>query len=373
MIGQKGIPSRASGIDIHVEELSKRLVYLGYEVEAYCIKGHCDKVFIDMKYAGIDIKYNAITHPFISTFKALMSNCDIFHYHGLRPSTMAFIPRIFGKKVVCTVHGLDWQRGNAGSLAAKYLKFGEYATAKFAHKTINVSKNLVGYYRDKYNLETEYIPNGIDRPDILKSSVIRQKYGLESEGYILFLSRLTPEKGAHYLIDAYNRIATDKKLVIAGGESHADYYESQLWHMAENNKNIIFTGFVRDQELSELYSNAYLYVLPSSVEGLPISLLEAMSYGNCCLVSDIPENMAVISTMGYSFEKANVADLAIKLNTLLQDESKVSSVKRYSGDYIIRKYNWDQITLKTSNIYKSLFSKNKSMKMGVENVKSTKL
>jgi glycosyltransferase involved in cell wall biosynthesis len=363
MIGQKGIPSRANGIDIHVEELSKRLVYLGYEVEAYCTKSHCDRVFIHKKFAGIVIKYSSIAHTFTATLKALLSSCDIFHYHGLGPSSLAFIPRVFGKKVVCTVHGLDWQRGKMPRLKVDFLKFGEYATAKFAHKTINVSKNLVEYYRDKYKLETEYIPNGIDRPDILKSNIIRQEYGLETNRYILFLSRLAPEKGAHYLIEAFNQISTDKKLVIAGGNNKPNHYERQLRNMAENNKNIIFTGFVRDQELAELYSNTYFYVLPSNVEGMPISLLEAMSYSNCCLVSDIPDNMAVISTMGYSFEKANVADLVDKLNMLLNNESKVLNVKKYSGEYIIRKYNWDQVALKTSNIYKSLFYKKKLKKL----------
>ena len=158
MIGQKGIPSRAGGVEIHVEEISKRLVYLGYEVEVFCRKNYCDKEFTDGKYNGISIKYtpfinskhlDSITHTFTSTISALISHCDIFHYHALGPSTLAFIPRIFGKKVVCTVHGLDWQRGKWGRFASLYLKFGEYATAKFSHKTINVSKNIVNYNRKK--------------------------------------------------------------------------------------------------------------------------------------------------------------------------------------------------------------------------------
>jgi glycosyltransferase involved in cell wall biosynthesis len=376
MIGQKGIPSRAGGIEIHVEELSKRLVFLGYEVEAYCRKGYCDKEFNDTKYDGITLKYtpfikskhlDAITHTFTATISALISRCDIFHYHALGPATLAFIPRLFGKKVVCTVHGLDWQRGKWGKFAAYYLKFGEYSTAKFAHKVINVSKNLVDYYREKYKLETTYIPNGVERPDLLNPIIIKEKHNLETDGYILFLARLVPEKGIHYLIDAYSRIKTSKKLVIAGGSSYSSDYENELRFMAEGNKNIIFTGFVRDQELAELYSNAYFYVLPSDIEGLPISLLEAMSYGNCCLVSDIPENIDVVSTMGYSFEKANVDDLSNKLNMLLQDESKVLSVKQYVGDYIIRKYNWDQITVKTSNIYKLIYKNNKPIKSDVKN------
>lgn len=366
MIGQKGIPSRAGGIEIHVEEIAKRLVYLGYEVEAYCRKGYCDWNFESSKFLGIDIKYtpyinskhlDAITHTFTATIRALMSKCEIIHYHALGPSTLAFIPRIFGRKVVCTVHGLDWQRGKWGRLAVAFLKFGEFATARFAHKTINVSKNLTEYYKDKYNLETQYIPNGIERPDFYSPVLINEKFNLEANDYILFLARLVPEKGAHYLIDAYKGIDTTKKLVIAGGASHSTDYEIELRHLSEDNKNIIFTGFVRDRELAELYSNAYFYVLPSDIEGLPISLLEAMSYGNCCLVSDIPENLSVISTMGYSFQKSNVEDLREKMNILINDSEKVKMVKKYAADYIIRKYNWDQITVKTSNVYKSIYKK----------------
>lgn len=360
MIGQKGIPSRAGGIEIHVDEIAKRLVSLGCKVEVYSRKGYCDQEFEDGNYMGVRIKYtpfinskhlDAITHTFTSTISALLSNCDIFHYHALGPSTLAFIPKIFGKKVVCTVHGLDWQRGKWGKFASAFLKFGEYATAKFSDKTISVSKSLIGYYRDKYNIEPTYIPNGIERPDLLRARIIKEKYDLEYNDYILFLARLVPEKGAHYLIDAYNGIKTGKKLVIAGGSSHSSNYELEIRKQAAGNKNIIFTGFVRDQELAELYSNAYFYVLPSDIEGLPISLLEAMSYGNCCLVSDIPENTNVIGTMGYSFERSNVTDLYNKLNILLEDKEKVLKVKNLAGNYILNKYNWDRITVETKKLY----------------------
>ncbi len=368
MIGQKGIPSRAGGVEIHVEEISKRLVCLGYQVEAYCRRDYCDKEFEEDLFDGIKVKYtpfikskhlDAITHTLTSTFSALLSDCDLFHYHALGPSTLSFIPRLFGKKVICTVHGLDWQRGKWGKFASMYLKFGEFASARFSHRVINVSKNLVEYYRNKYGIETQYIPNGIQRPDFLKPNIIKSKHNLEQGDYILCIARIVPEKGIHYLIDAYSKIRTDKKLVIAGGSSHSNSYESELKSKAKGNKNIIFTGFVKDAELAELYSNAYFYVLPSDVEGLPISLLEAMSYGNCCLVSDIPENTNVISTMGYSFEKSNIEDLARKLNLLLQDEDRVNQVKKYVSDYVIRKYNWDEIAVKTSRIYKEISQKNK--------------
>ncbi len=363
MIGQKGIPSRAGGIEVHVEELSKRLACSGYQVDVYCRRGYCDRTFEDNKYNGINLKYtpyfkskslDAITHTFTATISALCSRCDIIHYHALGPSAFAFIPRLFGRKVVCTVHGLDWQRGKWGFFAQKFLKFGEYATAKFSHKTINVSKNLTIYYKEKYHLDTAYIPNGIERPDLLNPKIIKEKYGLDSGSYILFLARLVPEKGAHYLIDAFNNLYTVKKLVIAGGSSYSDEYVKKLKVRAAENENIIFTGFIKDEELAELYSNAYFYVLPSDVEGMPLSLLEAMSYGNCCLVSDIPENMEVIGSMGYSFIKSDVIDLTNKLSILIDDKNKVDKVRQFSSNYILNKYNWDKITAMTKQIYESL-------------------
>lgn len=379
MIGQKGIPSRAGGIEIHVDEISKRLACLGCQVEVYCRKDYCDRKFEDGKYEGVKLKYtpflkskhlDAITHTFTSTISALLSDSEIFHYHALGPSAMAFIPRLFGKKVVCTVHGLDWQRGKWGKFASAFLKFGEYATAKFAHGTISVSRSLIGYYKEKYGIEPTYIPNGVERPDLLKARVIKEKYNLDTDEYILFLARLVPEKGAHYLIDAFNNIETGKKLVIAGGSSHSSNYENEIKKKAAGNKNIIFTGFVRDQELAELYSNAYFYVLPSDIEGLPISLLEAMSYGNCCLVSDIPENTNVIGTIGYSFSKSDVEDLSNKLSILLKDKDKVLKVRALAGNYILNKYNWDRIAVETKNLYKSVLKpghkKNHSWRLGNE-------
>ena len=134
-----------------------------------------------------------------------------------------------------------------------------------------------------YGRKTRFIPNGVVRPQIRKADIIKQKYGLEKDSYILFLGRLVPEKGLRYLIEAFKKVKTDKKLVIAGGSSDTEEFTNDLKKMTENDRRILFTGFIRGQELDEIYSNAYIYTLPSDLEGMPLSLLEAMSYGNCCL------------------------------------------------------------------------------------------
>ena len=181
---------------------------------------------------------------------------------------------------------------------------------------------------------------------------IQAQFGLEKDSYILFLGRLVPEKGVHYLIDAYRQICTDKKLVIAGDTSDTDDYVRQLKTMAEGCGNVMFTGFVQGQVLHELYSNAYLYVLPSDVEGMPLSLLEAMSYGNCCLTSDIEECTEVTGEQGATFRRGDVADLLDKLQILRSHADLVNKYKEKAADYICQRYNWDTVVKETLLLYR---------------------
>ena len=198
-----------------------------------------------------------------------------------------------------------------------------------------------------------FIPNGVNRPTVLRADMISSEYNLKKDDYILFLGRLVPEKGVAYLIDAYNKLNTTKKLVIAGGSSDTDEYTNLLKDKAKGNENIIFTGFVQGQILEELYSNAYIYCLPSDLEGMPLSLLEAMSYGNCCVTSDISECSEVVKDKAVTFKKGDINDLAEKLQTLCDDIALTKSYKDSSADYICNKYNWDKITTETLNLYRN--------------------
>ena len=166
--------------------------------------------------------------------------------------------------------------------------------AKYADEVIVLSKEAQDYFKETYGRETHFIPNGVNRPQIREASLITDKFGLKKDSYILFLGRLVPEKGIRYLVEAFKNVKTDKKLVIAGGSSDTDSFTEELKELAKGDDRILFTGFVQGAMLGELYSNAYIYTLPSDLEGMPLSLLEAMSYGNCCLVSDIPECAEVV-------------------------------------------------------------------------------
>jgi glycosyltransferase involved in cell wall biosynthesis len=250
-----------------------------------------------------------------------------------------------------TIHGLDWQRSKWGGFATKFLLFGEKTAVKYADEIIVLSKNVEKYFLDTYGRKTNFIPNGITKPQIKGDALIKEKYGIAKDEYILYLGRLVPEKNIHSLINAYKSISTDKKLVIAGGSSHTSEYVDKLKSISYGNENIIFTDFVQGEILEELYSNAYIYCLPSDLEGMPLSLLEAMSYGNCCLTSDIAECTEVCEDKAMSFEKGNEKDLAQKLKQLLDNPQLVDGYKLNASAFVCAKYNWSNIVDETIKLY----------------------
>ncbi len=264
---------------------------------------------------------------------------------------MIWIPKLFGKRCVATIHGLDHQRAKWGKFASWYIMLGEKNAVKFADEIIVLSKGVQDYFKKTYNRDTVFIPNGVNRPESHAPEIIK-KYGLEKDNYILYLGRLVPEKGEHYLIEAFKKTKTDKKLVIAGGASDTGTYADELRAMAAGDDRIIFTGFVQGQELTELYSNAYIYSLPSDLEGMPLSLLEAMSYGNCCLTSDIEECAEVVLDKAVTFKKSNVSDLQEKLQKLCDDEALVKKYKSEAAEYILERYDWDKVVEETVGLYR---------------------
>ena len=365
MIGHKRIPSREGGVEIVVDELSTRMVKLGCEVDAYNRYGKhtAGKRFDERRgkyYNGIRLitiptpkssSLNAIVYSFLATLRSLFGGYDVIHFHAEGPCTMICIPKILGIHTVATIHGLDWQRSKWGNFASKVLKSGERMAAKHADEVIVLSQNMQVYFREVYQRETHFIPNGINRPEIRANSLIKETYGLEKDGYLLFLARIVPEKGLHYLIEAFGQVKTSKKLVIAGGSSHSHEYMDKIRSMAAQDNRIIMTDFVHGQCLEELYSNAYLFVLPSDVEGMALGLLEAMSFGNCCVVSDIEENKEVVEEHAVTFQKGNVQDLKEKLQQLIDSPEEVLKYKKTSQEFICEKYNWDSVVNETLTLY----------------------
>ncbi len=365
MIGHKRIPSREGGVEIVVDELSTRLVKMGCRVDAYNRYGRhtAGKKYTQYKgkeYHGIRLitiptfrngKLNAIVYSVIAAFRALFGGYDIIHFHAEGPCIMVWLPKLFGIRTIATIHGLDWQRSKWGNFATKVLKAGEKMAARRADEVIVLSKNMQDYFLETYGRQTRFISNGIQRPALYEPKEIREKYGLEKDGYILFVARIVPEKGLHYLIDAYKKIRTEKRLVIAGGNSHSQSYMDEVEAMAAEDPRILMTGFVAGRVLEELYSNACFFVLPSDVEGMAVSLLEAMSYGNCCLVSDIRENTEVVAEHAAVFRKSDTQDLQKKMEELLEHPEIRAAYKETAADYICGKYNWDDVAEQTLRLY----------------------
>lgn len=365
-LGHKRIPSREGGVEIVVSELATRMANDGHQVTCYNRNGHhvSGNAYDSEKlkeYCGVRLKtvwtvnkkgLAAMTASFSAAICAALGKYDVVHFHAEGPCASLWIPKLFGKRCIATIHGLDHMRAKWGRFASWYIRTGEKCAVRFADEIIVLSENVQKYFKDKYNRDTVFIPNGVSRANPTRADLIVKEYGLKSNAYILFLGRLVPEKGIKYLIEAFKQVETDKKLVIAGGASDSTSFADEIRRDGESDSRIIFAGFVQGQMLEELYSNAYIYVLPSDLEGMPLSLLEALSYGNCCVTSDIAECESVIGEYGVTFKKGDVGELERTLQHLCDSPETVESYKSRAAEYVSTKYNWDDVCKQTLELYR---------------------
>ena len=369
MFGHKHMLSREGGVEIVVKELATGISARGHHVVVYDrSSSHVSGASVDNvdEYQGVEIKrvwtvekkgLAAMTSSFAAALVISQSRADIVHIHAEGPAAMCGLIRLVGrrgkngnkKRIIVTIHGLDWQRAKWGRFASKYIKFGEKQAVKNADDIIVLSRGVQEYFIKTYNRKTVFIPNGVRKPEIKEADEINKLWGLKKDSYVLFLGRIVPEKGLRYLIEAWTGIKTDKKLVIAGGSSDTEVFLDELKSLAGD--DVIFTGFQQGQILEELYSNSYIYCLPSDLEGMPLSLLEAMSYGNCCVVSDIPECAEVVEDKAVLFPKGNVDELRKALQELLAEPDTVQNYKSVAADFICQKYSWEDLVDRTIMLY----------------------
>lgn len=357
----KGMPL-GGGIEKYTEEIGSRLVGMGHDVTVYVMRHYGAE---NGQFKGMQIKTVPTVHK--KSLEKLTASCmasirlwnekdvDIVHMHAFGPAMFGFIPRIQGRKVVTQGHGLEWKRSKWNWLGRAFLKATERPSVWCAHGLTAVSRVQQAYLKEQYGRDCVYLPTGVNPPTEEAPDLIQQ-YGLKGNDYILFAARLVREKGIHYLIKAYNRLDTDLKLVIAGDAQHEEKYKAELLHLAGSNGNIIFPGFVTGKLLHEFFSNPYLFVLPSEIEGLPTALLEAMSYGNCVLASDIPENREALAGHGYTFINKDVDSLTRELRYLLGNTAAADLHKENGRRHVLQNHAWDDIAKGFEEFYRDLLS-----------------
>ena len=365
-IGQKGIPAHFGGVEFHVDELSKQLIRRGHQVTVY-VRSWYTPSDLDA-YEGVRLLHtptlrtkhlDATLHSLSSSLHALAQDYDIIHYHALGPSFFAWIPRLYGQKTVVTIHALDWQRPKWGRLAKSILKMTERFAVYLPDSTIVVSRSLERYFEDKYRRSVHYIPNGVNMLPLSPPHLITQRYGLDRGNYILSMGRLVPEKRVDWLIEAFRRISGPVRLVIAGDGDSADGYAQNLRRLADKDPRFLFAGTVSGQIKEELLSNALFYVTPSSMEGLPIALLEAMAHARCCLVSNIPPHCEIIEAGrdGWLFEWEDFNGFVSALEALLaQGNNYRESLGEKARHKVCQHYSWESIADSTERLYASLFT-----------------
>lgn len=355
-IAVKGMPA-GGGIEKVTEEIGQRLVKKGHDITVYSSRdyGRVDGFYQGMRIVTVPSFNTRELHKLSICYHATRDilrsrNADIVHVHAVGPSIFSIFPRMKGILTVVQTHGLEWKRDKWGTIGKAFFRLADYSAVFFPDKVTSVSKVQKKYYEDRFGREVVHIPNGVAPVEKRIPKWILEQ-GLEPNRYILFAARLVEEKGAHFLIEAYRRLDTDMKLVIAGDAAHAEKYKDRLRKLAGNDPHIFFAGFVTGEPLEELFSHAYLFCLPSTLEGLSVALLDAMNYGNCCVCSDIPENMEILEDHGQVFRSRSPEDLYRVLAELMANPEKVEEKKAAALAHVRTNYSWDCVTDQMEALY----------------------
>jgi glycosyltransferase involved in cell wall biosynthesis len=364
MIGQRGIPATFGGVEHHVEELGSRLAERGHDVTVYCRANYTTDRHAT--YRGMRPRYlptvsskhlDAIVHSTLSTGDAMLAKADIVHYHAVGPGLPAVLPRYLSRaKVVLTVHGLDAERAKWSRSAQQVLRTAQWLSAHVPDATIVVSRDLAEHFQQRYGRPTCYIPNGVGEPTHRPPDAIRRRFGLRGDDYVLFVGRLVPEKAPDLLLRAFSTIDREAKLVLAGGSSFTDEFVRSLRSLAASDPRIILPGYVYGDLLEELYSNAAVFVLPSLLEGLPLTLLEAISYGIPVVASDIAPHREVLGPERPLVPPGDQRALAEAIEKALEHRAEERREAEAIRPKILHAYRWEATTDATEALYERLLA-----------------
>ncbi|HEX6785620.1 MAG TPA: glycosyltransferase family 4 protein [Acidimicrobiales bacterium] len=369
MIGQRGVPATFGGVERHVEELGARLAADGHEVVIFCRRGYGDTE--PERYRGMRLVHQHTVdskhlESFVASATATVATVgrgyDVVHYHAVGPGLFSPVVRaLSGARVVQTIHGLDGERAKWGRGASALLRFGTWLSARVPHRTIVVSKSLQDAYRDRYERETVHIVNGTPAVTQRPAAAITERWGLTRGSYVLSVGRLVPEKAPEHLLAAFAEVPGDTRLVLAGGSSHTDEYVGELHSMAAADPRVIMAGYVFGAELEELYSNAAAFVLPSLLEGLPLTLLEAASYGCSIVASDIPPHVEVVGSSGPGARLFATGDIPALTKAMTEALQAPPDEERAGAEALSARvratYSWDRATSDTEALYAELVAR----------------
>lgn len=361
MIGSRGFPGQPGGVERVLEAVAPRLVRTGRaDVTVYCANWleHDSDTFDGVhlrRVSGLRSKYgDTISRSIIATFRQLVGGADVVHYHSIGSAPLAILPRLFGKKVVVTVHALDWQRSKWNGFAKYFLRFGEWASVRFPHVTIAVGPEIKEYLEERYGRPVTYIPNGADRQQMVAPVTLEER-GLVPGRFVLFVGRMVPEKGVHLLVEAFRSLpdSIDAQLALTGPIWYETEYHARLTSIIEGDERVKFVGRAEDDLLAELYSSCACFVLPSDVEGMSLSLLEAMAFGCAIVTSSIPPNKNLIEDAGLVFAAGNVDELRDRLVEVLTDDDLAAMIKARAKERS-KTFDWDVIADAWADVYDGL-------------------
>ena len=363
-LGVRAIPYTA-GIDGVLTELTPRLVKMGYDVTVYVRSAYTDGKRGSWEYEGVKIKclpcvknkfFETISHTFLAVLDSIKHPYDIYYFHAVVTGMFIPVVRLFGKRVVLHTHGLDWKREKWNPFAKIIIQISTSLGLRSAGTVMSVSLEEVEYFEKRFKREVVHLPNGISVVDPVAQTSELEKINVQPGKYVLFLSRLVPEKGCHLLIDAWRSLDADIKkdfnLLIAGDTQYKDKYYYRLKEQAS--ESVIFTGFVTGELKNEILSHAAIFVQPSSMEGMPLSVLEAMSYGLAVVGSDIREIADIVIDKELLFKSGDAESLKAVLEKSIKNIAFHKQLALSKRDDILKKYSWDANAEKLSRIFRQV-------------------
>ena len=357
VLGLRGFPNVPGGVETHAENLYPIIASMGIRVICTTRSPYHDQE----NWSGVEFlriwaprsKFlEAILHSILAVLRAAFIRPDVVHIHAVGPSLVVPLARLLGLKVVVTHHGPDYDREKWNAVAKGILRFGEWSGMKFSNERIVISPVIADLVRERYGVESTIIPNGVRLPTLDAGTSALDQFGLQSGQYVLLVSRFVPEKRHLDLIEAFERAAVaGLKLALVGDADHPDDYEKSLKERAASNPDVVLTGFLGGKELETVFQHACVFVLPSSHEGLPISLLEALSYGLPCVASGIAANRSVGLDEQAYFELGDIEQLAEKI-TAVSNASWSDADRDKIRQWVSETYDWNRIARQTTDVYR---------------------